>query len=361
MSNDRLRAKSTLATASGDLGYFRLESLSEAGVADVSRLPHTVKILLENLLRRAGERDVSDEDVEALARWPEGNPEANLAFMPSRVLMQDFTGVPAVVDLAALRSAVERAGGAPGAVHPAIPVDLIIDHSVQVDRFGTADSYRFNLDWEYKRNRERYAVLNWGQQAFEGFRVVPPGMGICHQVNLEYLGQVVQVVDGTALPDTLLGTDSHTPMINGLGVLGWGVGGIEAEAAILGQPLFLTPPVVVGIRTTGALPTGTTATDLVLTITEMLREHGVVGKFVEFFGSGLSTMTVADRATISNMTPEFGATATLFPVDHRTLEYLRDTNRAEIVERVEAYTRAQGLFRRTKTPTPTSARPSTSI
>jgi len=266
--------------------------------------------------------------------------------------MQDFTGVPAVVDLAALRSAVARSGGDPKRVNPFIPVDLIIDHSVQVDRFGSADSYAANLEWEYRRNRERYALLNWAQQAFEGFRVVPPGMGICHQVNLEHLGRVVASRDGWVFPDTLVGTDSHTPMINGLGVLGWGVGGIEAEAAMLGQPMFLPKPIVLGVRTRGSLPIGTTATDLVLTLTQLLRAHGVVGKFVEFFGPGLSGLTIADRATLSNMSPEFGATSTLFPVDSNTLSYLKLTGRGALVDLVERYTREQGLFRTDADPEP---------
>ena len=250
-------------------------------------LPHTVKILLENLLRRAGTRDVSDDDVRALAGWPRVARPRDLAFMPARVLMQDFTGVPAVVDLAAMRSAMARAGGDPSQVNPLVAVDLIIDHSVQVDLFRTPEAYEANIEWEYRRNGERYALLRWAQQAFDGVRVVPPGAGICHQVNLEHLGRVVTVRDGVALPDTLVGTDSHTTMINGLGVLGWGVGGIEAEAAMLGQPMFLPTPSVVGVRVLGALPPGTTATDLVLTLTQMLRAHGVVGKFVEFFGDGL--------------------------------------------------------------------------
>ena len=317
----------------------------------MARLPHTVKILLENIARRAGGRDVSEADVVALARWPNG-AAASIAFMPARVLMQDFTGVPAVVDLAALRSAVARSGGDPKRVNPFIPVDLVIDHSVQVDRFGSADAYAANLEWEYRRNRERYALLNWAQQAFEGFRVVPPGMGICHQVNLEHLGRVVLSRDGWVFPDTLVGTDSHTPMINGLGVLGWGVGGIEAEAAMLGQPMFLPKPIVLGVRTRGALPPGTTATDLVLTLTQMLRAHGVVGKFVEFFGPGLSALSIADRATLSNMSPEFGATSTLFPVDSNTLKYLKLTGRGAIVDLVERYTREQGLFRTDEDPEP---------
>ena len=344
MARDALSIKATLTTTSGTASYVSLRELAAQIGVDIARLPHTIKILLENIARRAGSRDVSDADVIALAQWPRGS-EASIAFMPARVLMQDFTGVPAVVDLAALRSAVERAGGDPKRVNPFIPVDLIIDHSVQVDRFGGADAYAANLEWEYRRNRERYALLNWAQQAFEGFRVVPPGMGICHQVNLEHLGQVVIARDGWVFPDTLVGTDSHTPMINGLGVLGWGVGGIEAEAAMLGQPMFLPKPIVVGVRTKGMLRPGTTATDLVLTLTQMLRTHGVVGKFVEFFGAGLSALSIADRATLSNMSPEFGATATLFPVDANTLKYLRLTGRGAIVNLVEQYTKEQGLFR----------------
>ena len=318
--------------------------LAEQGLLEPEKPPHTLKILLENLLRRAGSRDVSEEDVLALARWPDVG-STNIAFMPSRILMQDFTGVPAVVDLASMRSAMQRAGGDPGRVNPLVPVDLIVDHSVQVDRFGSRDAYQANIEWEYRRNAERYALLRWAQQAFAGFRVVPPGMGICHQVNLEHLGQVVQLADGVAFPDTLVGTDSHTTMINGLGVLGWGVGGIEAEAAMLGQPIFLPWPVIVGVRVSGELPAGTTATDLVLTLTQKLRAHGVVGKFVEFFGAGLSSLEVADRATLSNMCPEYGATSGLFPVDHQTLKYLGETSRGSIVDLVERYTKEQGLFR----------------
>ncbi len=344
MTNDPLGIAATLTTATTTVQYVSLVQLAEKTGADVARLPHTVKILLENIARRAASRDVSQADIESLAHWPVG-ADASIAFMPARVLMQDFTGVPAVVDLAAMRSAVARAGGDPQSVNPFVPVDLVIDHSVQVDRFGSTDAYATNLDWEYRRNRERYSLLNWAQQAFDGFRVVPPGMGICHQVNLEHLGRVVIERDGWVFPDTLVGTDSHTPMINGLGVLGWGVGGIEAEAAMLGQPMFLPKPVVLGVRTRGTLPPGTTATDLVLTLAQMLRAHGVVGKFVEFFGPGLSSLSIADRATLSNMSPEFGATATLFPVDSNTLEYLRLTGRGDNVDLVERYTRQQGLFR----------------
>ncbi len=336
-------AREPLATPDGPVDLYRLPWLAEQGIADITRLPHTVKILLENLLRRAGTRDVTDDDVRALAGWP--GPIRDVAFMPGRVLMQDFTGVPAVVDLAALRSAVARAGGDPGTVNPLVPVDLVIDHSVQVDLFRTADAYEANIDFEYRRNGERYQLLRWAQQAFDGIRVVPPGAGICHQVNLEHLGQVVSVRDGVAFPDTVVGTDSHTTMINGLGVLGWGVGGIEAEAAMLGQPIALPQPLVVGVRVRGALPAGTTATDLVLTLTQMLRAHGVVGSFVEFFGDGLSSLPVADRATLSNMCPEYGATSAYFPIDAATLHYLRFTDRAALVPLVEAYAREQGLFR----------------
>jgi aconitate hydratase len=353
MTNDpnSLGVTATLTTDSGSASYVSLAKLGTKTGADVARLPHTVKILLENIARRVGGRDVTDADVLSLAQWPNGT-DASIAFMPTRVLMQDFTGVPALVDLAALRSAVARSGMDPKRVNPFIPVDLVIDHSVQVDRFGNADAYAANLEWEYRRNRERYALLNWAQQAFEGFRVVPPGMGICHQVNLEHLGQVVSWRDGWVFSDTLVGTDSHTPMINGLGVLGWGVGGIEAEAAMLGQPMFLPKPIVLGVRTRGALPVGTTATDLVLTLTQRLRAHGVVGKFVEFFGPGLSALTIADRATLANMSPEFGATSTLFPVDSNTLSYLKLTGRSALVDRVERYTRAQGLFRTDADPEP---------
>ena len=347
---DLAGARTRLETADGPLDVFSLRWLRDAGLGDASTAPHTVRILLENLLRRAGSIDVSQEDVLALARWPA--PAATLAFMPARILMQDFTGVPAVVDLAAMRSAVVRAGGDPSRVNPLVPVDLIIDHSVQVDLFRTPEAYEANIEWEYRRNGERYALLRWAQQAFDGVRVVPPGGGICHQVNLEHLGQVVWVHEGIAFPDTLVGTDSHTTMVNGLGVLGWGVGGIEAEAAMLGQPMFLPHPDVVGVRMTGELPAGTTATDLVLTLTEMLRRHGVVGRFVEFFGAGLSSLTIADRATLSNMCPEYGATSAYFPVDHRTLEYLRFTGRGHLIDRVERYTKEQGLFRTDDDPDP---------
>jgi aconitate hydratase len=336
--SDLFGARDTLP--SGEL-FHRLDRL-----VDPLTLPYTICVLLENLLRRAGSEHVREDDVRALAAWPAPHPGAQLAFMPARVLMQDLTGVPAVVDLAALRAAVDRRGADPGRVDPLVPVDLVIDHSVQVDAFGSDGAYARNIEREYERNGERYQLLRWAQRAFRNFRVVPPGMGICHQVNLEYLGRVVCVRDGVALPDTLVGTDSHTTMINAIGVLGWGVGGIEAEAVMLGQPLYMTPPQVVGVRIGGELRTGVTATDLVLTLTEQLRTHGVVGKFIEFFGPGLGSLTVADRATLSNMSPEFGATAATFPVDAQTMRYLADTGRpADVIALVERYTKEQGLFR----------------
>jgi len=334
-----------------NLDFYPLQDLGEG-------LPMTVKVLLEGLIRLV-EAGVADEkSITALAHWPAPpHADAELPFLPARVLMQDFTGVPAVVDLAAMRSAMKRAGKDAGKVDPLVPVDLIIDHSVQVDSFGFRDSYTRNIQKEIERNRERYALLRWAQQAFHNFSLVPPGMGICHQVNLEYLAKVVQVRDigghKVAIPDTLMGTDSHTTMVNGLGVLGWGTGGIEAEAAILGQPAYLGTPIVVGVRFHGALPAGSTATDLVLTLTEMLRKHGVVDKFVEFCGDGLSSLSVPDRATLSNMCPEYGATSALFPVDHQTLRYLEVTGRErEQIDLVERYTKEQGLFRVDGAPTP---------
>jgi aconitate hydratase len=344
--------------AGTELDFYPLSGLPKAGSPDPSGLPMTVKVLLEGLLRLAEAGTTRDENVASLAAWP-GPPakDAELPFLPARVLMQDFTGVPAVVDLAAMRSAMKRAGKDAGKVDPLVPVDLIIDHSVQVDSFGFRDAYTRNIQKEIERNHERYALLRWAQQAFNNFSLVPPGMGICHQVNLEYIAKVVQVRDmgghKVAIPDTLMGTDSHTTMVNGLGVLGWGVGGIEAEAAILGQPAYLPTPVVVGVRFHGALPAGSTATDLVLTLTEMLRKHGVVEKFVEFCGDGLSSLSVPDRATLSNMCPEYGATSALFPVDAQTLRYLDVTGRSrEQIDLVERYTKEQGLFRRDGDPTP---------
>src|ERR1700724_1226690 len=344
--------------ASTTLDYYPLSRLAETGFGDPTRLPMTVKILLEGLLREADSGRVSETSLRALTRWPERPPAgAEVPYLPARVLLQDFTGVPAVVDLAAMRSAMQRAGKDAGRIDPLVQADLVIDHSVQVDAFGSLGSYARNIEREYARNGERYALLRWAQQAFHNFSVVPPGMGICHQVNLERLSRVVQVRKDArgsyALPDTLLGTDSHTTMVNGLGVLGWGVGGIEAEAALLGQPTYLPTPVVVGVRMTGALRPGATATDLVLTLTEMPRKHGVVNKFVEFCGAGLSSLSVPDRATLSNMCPEYGATSALFPVDAQTLRYLELTGRdPEHIRLVEAYCREQALFRTDDSPTP---------
>jgi len=358
---DVFGARTTLESMYGTATYSQLEALTRHGVPGLDRLPHTVKILLENLLRQAtGGEHVTEEDVVSLAQWVPGSAaqsEAEYPFLPARVLLQDFTGVPAVADLAAMRSAVARMGGDAQKINPLVPADLVIDHSVQVDLFGSTLAFARNVEREYERNSERYALLRWAQQAFDNFRVVPPGTGIVHQVNLEYLASVVMTKEENgetiAFPDTLVGTDSHTTMINGLGVLGWGVGGIEAEAVLLGQPLYLLTPEVVGMRITGALPEGSTATDLVLTVTQMLRKRGVVGKFVEFTGPGLSYLTLADRATISNMSPEFGATATLFPVDAETLRYLRSTGRSpELVDLVERYTKSQGLFRTGEAPEP---------
>src|SRR5450756_307830 len=335
-----------------DLDFYSLSALPKSGLPDPSGLPMTVKVLLEGLVRLAEAGTTPEENVKSLAGWPAAPPkDAELPFLPARVLMQDFTGVPAVVDLAAMRSAMKRAGKDAGKVDPLVPVDLIIDHSVQVDSFGFRDSYTRNIEREIERNHERYALLRWAQQAFHNFSLVPPGMGICHQVNLEHIAKVVQVRDvagrKVAIPDTLMGTDSHTTMVNGLGVLGWGVGGIEAEAAMLGQPAYLPAPIVVGVRFGGALPPGSTATDLVLTLVEMLRKHGVVEKFVEFCGDGLSSLSVPDRATLSNMCPEYGATSALFPVDAQTLRYLDVTGRSrEQIDLVERYTKEQGLFRK---------------
>jgi aconitate hydratase len=347
---DPFGARASLKLANGDdVTIYRLAALS--GLGDVEHMPHVVKIVLENVLRNCGSEAFEQEHVETLARWkPGGDKSAELPFLPARVLMQDYTGVPAVVDIAAMRSAMARLGGNPARVNPLLPADLVIDHSVQVDLFGTNLAYAGNVEKEYERNLERYQLLRWAQQAFNGMSVVPPGTGICHQVNLEFLSKVVQSreIDGemVAFPDTLVGTDSHTTMVNGLGVLGWGVGGIEAEGAMLGQALYMLVPEVVGVRLNGELPEGATATDLVLTITQLLRKVGVVGRFVEYFGPGLAKLAVADRATIGNMSPEYGATAGYFPVDDATLTYLRLTGRSEeLIDLVERYTKEQGLFR----------------
>jgi aconitate hydratase len=337
---------------------YSLPALQIGGYPEISRLPYSMKILLENLLRHEDGRFVKASDVETLARWDVKSGAAKeISFTPARVLLQDFTGVPAVVDLAAMRDGIVRLGGDPNRVNPLQPVELVIDHSVQVDYFGRADAFQLNAELEFSRNRERYAFLRWGQRAFNNFEVVPPDTGIVHQVNLEYLARVVMTASGEggtlAYPDTLVGTDSHTTMVNGLGVVGWGVGGIEAEAAMLGQPISMLIPKVVGFRLTGTMLEGATATDLVLTITERLRKHGVVGKFVEFFGPGLEHLTIADRATLGNMCPEYGATIAIFPIDEMTLDYLRLTSRdAARVRLVEAYARAQGLFRTSAEPDP---------
>jgi aconitate hydratase len=341
-------ARSTLSVGGRDFEIHRLEALQAS--YDVARLPYSLKVLLENLLRNEDGQTVEAGDIEALARWvATDEPSREIAYTPARVLLQDFTGVPAIVDLAAMRDAMHDLGGDPARINPLQPAELVIDHSIQVDEFATRFAFKFNGEREFERNRERYAFLRWGKQAFDNFKVVPPNTGICHQVNLEYLARVVfaQEVGGTlqAYPDTLVGTDSHTTMVNGLGVLGWGVGGIEAEAAMLGQPVSMLIPQVIGFKLSGALSEGTTATDLVLTVTQMLRQKGVVGKFVEFFGAGLERLPLADRATISNMSPEQGATCVMFPIDEETLRYLRFTGRPdEQVALVEAYAKEQGLF-----------------
>ncbi len=347
---DSFKSRGTLAVGGTTYALHRLDGLG----ARASRLPVSLRVLLENLLRREDGRSCTRDHVESLLAWdPKRTPDREVPFMPARVILQDFTGVPCVVDLAAMRDAMTAMGGDPKRINPLQPVDLVIDHSVQVDAFGTADAFRQNVEIEYQRNRERYAFLRWGQRAFDDFRVVPPGTGIVHQVNLEYLAPVVANRDKMLFPDTVLGTDSHTTMINGLGVVGWGVGGIEAEAAMLGQATVMLIPQVIGFRLHGTLPAGATATDAVLTVTEMLRKKGVVGKFVEFFGAGLASLTVADRATIANMAPEYGATIGFFPVDDETLTFLRLTARdAERVAMVEAYYKEQGLFRTASTPDP---------
>jgi len=346
-------ARSTLKTAKGRFDFFSLARLESQGIGKVSRMPFSIKILLESVLRQVNGFDVREEDVQALCAWNSAQAKSrDFPFKPARVIMQDFTGVPAIVDLAAMRDAMGDLGGDPRRINPVIPVDLVIDHSVQVDLFASSRALAGNAALEFQRNRERYEFLRWGAKAFADFRVVPPATGIVHQVNLEYLAKVVQTRAGsdgkgvTAFPDTLVGTDSHTPMINGIGVLGWGVGGIEAEAALLGQPLYMLIPEVVGMRLTGSLREGMTATDLVLTVTQALRKFGVVDKIVEFFGPGLDSLSVADRATIGNMSPEYGATAGFFPVDEKTIEYLQFTGRSpELVDLVERYCKEQGLFR----------------
>ena len=351
MSKNSFGAASTLRAANREYRYFRLAALEERGLGTIGRLPFSTKILLENLLRQEDGRRVSASDIEYVARGASQPKE--ISFMPARVLLQDFTGVPCVVDLAAMRDALAAMGRDPSRANPLMPADLVIDHSVQVDRFGAPDAFQVNALLEFQRNRERYMLLRWGQTAFRNFRVVPPDTGIVHQVNLEYLASVVFRAEGEAYPDSLVGTDSHTTMVNGLGVLGWGVGGIEAEACMLGQPISMLLPPVVGFKLHGRLKEGCTATDLVLTITQMLRKKGVVGKFVEFYGPGLSALALADRATVANMAPEYGATMGFFPVDQETLAYLKFTNRpSDLIALVEAYTKEQGLFRTDSTPDP---------
>lgn len=355
---DLFHIRDTIRTARGPVGIYRLARLEDQGLGAISRLPYSLRILLEAVVRNCDGYVIRESDVRNLAEWTAGERvPVEIPFPPARVVLQDFTGVPAVVDLAAMRSAMQRLGGDPQRINPLIPVDLVIDHSVQVDRFGSPDALQANIDLEFQRNRERYEFLRWGQSALANFRVVPPGVGIVHQVNLEMLGQCVclrrDAQGPVAVPDSLVGTDSHTTMINGLGIVGWGVGGIEAEAVMLGQPIYMLTPDVVGFALSGQFAPGVTATDVVLTITQILRREGVVGKFVEFFGSGVDTMTLADRATIANMAPEYGATMGFFPVDDETLNYLRRTGRhRDDVDLVERYLKEQGLFRNGASPVP---------
>ena len=363
-SLNSFKSRRTLTAGGKTYVYYSLPAAEKNGLAGISKLPYSLKVLLENLLRYEDGKTVTADDIKAVAGWlKKKSSDREIAFRPARVLMQDLTGVPAVVDLAAMRDAMKNLKGDPEKINPLAEVDLVIDHSVMVDNFGQRDSFKKNVAIEYERNKERYSFLRWGQQAFANFRVVPPGTGICHQVNLEYLGQTVWTRKGKdpktkktveyAFPDTLVGTDSHTTMINGLSVLGWGVGGIEAEAAMLGQPISMLIPEVIGFRVTGKLREGVTATDLVLTVTEMLRKKGVVGKFVEFYGPGLDEMTLEDRATIANMAPEYGATCGFFPIDAETLRYLKATARKPArVALVEKYAKAQGLYRTAKSADP---------
>lgn len=357
MTNDLYHVRSKLKVGEQEVIYYRLDGLEEQGLGSVSRLPFSIKVLLEAAVRQYDGKTVTKEHIEQLATWAETRTDKEIAFKPARIVLQDFTGVPAVVDLAALRSAMARVGGDPERINPLIPVDLVIDHSVMVDRAGTHDALEYNMNKEFERNEERYRLLRWGAESLNNFRAVPPATGIVHQVNLEYLASVVATreVDGQTVvfPDSLVGTDSHTTMINGLGVVGWGVGGIEAEACMLGQPLYFITPEVIGFKLTGQLAEGATATDLALTVTEMLRKKGVVGKFVEFYGSGLSNLSLADRATVANMAPEYGATIGFFPVDDEALNYLRNTGRDEkLIDLVKAYYQAQGLYRTDETPDP---------
>ncbi|MGI9455251.1 MAG: aconitate hydratase AcnA [Aeoliella sp.] len=354
--SDHFSARDSFDTGSGTADLYRLSKLENAGLTKIAALPYSIRVLLESVLRNCDGYVVTEEDVRALASWADskGSAAVEIPFKPARVVLQDFTGVPAVVDLAAMRSAMQRLGGDPNKINPLVPADLVIDHSVQVDHFAGDSALDLNIELEFSRNRERYEFLRWGQKAFDNFRVVPPGAGIVHQVNLEYLAKCVFVRDGVALPDSLVGTDSHTTMIDGLGVVGWGVGGIEAEGVMLGQPIYMLMPEVVGMKLTGKLPAGATATDMVLTVTEILRKEKVVGKFVEFFGDGVSTMPLADRATIANMSPEYGATMGFFPIDNGTLDYLRLTGRTDDeVQLVERYTKENQLFRSDNAQVPT--------
>src|SRR5262252_7460115 len=365
-SLDSFRCARLLKVGSKTYAYYSLPVAEKNGLKGISRLPFSMKVLLENLLRNEDGRSVTKEDIQAFAQWLKTKTsEREIAFRPARVLMQDFTGVPAVVDLAAMRDAMDDLGGDPKKINPLVPVDLVIDHSVAVNFFGAHDAFKKNVEEEYKQNQERYRFLKWAQRSFENFRVVPPGTGICHQVNLEYLSQTVwtakgkikvdgkEIVAEIAYPDTVVGTDSHTTMVNGLSVLGWGVGGIEAEAAMLGQPYSMVLPEVIGVKLSGTLKEGVTATDLVLTVTQMLRKRGVVGKFVEYFGPGVAGLTIADRATLGNMSPEYGATCGFFPIDDDTLKYLRDTGRPEArIALVAAYAKAQGMYRTKNTADP---------
>src|ERR1700704_3663188 len=351
-SQNSFGASGELRVGSRTFKIFRLAALEKAGFK-LSRIPYSIKILLENLLRFEDGTTVKKSDIEYVAKWDPSAPAQEINFRPARVLLQDFTGVPCVVDLAAMRDALAKLGADPKKANPLVPVDLVIDHSVQVDHFGTKDSFLQNSLLEFQRNQERYSFLRWGQTAFQNFRAVPPETGIVHQVNLEYLAPVIMTNGDAAYPDTVVGTDSHTTMINGLGVVGWGVGGIEAEACMLGQPATMLLPEVVGFKLNGRLPEGATATDLVLTVTQMLRKKGVVGKFVEFYGDGVGALSLADRATIANMAPEYGATIGVFPIDDASLDYLRMTNRSpEQIALVEAYAREQGLFRLDGAPEP---------
>ncbi|OQY84614.1 MAG: aconitate hydratase, partial [Anaerolineae bacterium UTCFX3] len=357
--NDLFKSRDVLKVGNREYVIFRLDALEKAGLTKLNKLPYSIRVVLEAALRQCNDREIAQNDVKNIAAWTPKGARPGIPFLPARVLMQDFTGVPAVVDLAAMRDAVARLGGDPKKINPLVPVDLVIDHSVQVDFFATADALNRNAEIEFQRNRERYEFLKWGQKAFRNFRVVPPMTGIVHQVNLEHLAQVVMTKqepgssEVVAFPDTLVGTDSHTTMVNGLGVVGWGVGGIEAEAVMLGQPMDMLLPDVIGVKLTGKLKEGITATDLVLTVTHMLRKKGVVDKFVEFFGPGLDSMSLPDRATIGNMAPEYGATIGYFPVDAETLRYMKLTGRSdETIALTEAYCRAQGLFHAADSPEP---------